>query len=199
MYYHAIRVSSVAMCNTWVWDASVLFSGLPLMFPFVSLYVPERFLMLDLLCIYVPERFLLFRGFHPHVYVFARLWNTSVCLQNPKRWNRTFRIVLETLMGIIFMNRFYVTYRCGTFWRCLNFGNITKHQTDPWMQSSVYVWLPFLAKDFLEEFRKATKLIPECSHQFMCGCHFWLKIFLENFVLPPSLGPRTYFPSLAYP
>ena len=34
MYYHAIRVSSVAMCNTWVWDASGLFSGLPLMFPF---------------------------------------------------------------------------------------------------------------------------------------------------------------------
>ena len=49
MYYHAIRVSSVAMCNTWVWDASVLFSGLPLMFPFFSLYVPERFLMLVLL------------------------------------------------------------------------------------------------------------------------------------------------------
>ena len=37
MYYHAIRVSSVAMCSTGVWDASVLFSGLPLLFPFVLL------------------------------------------------------------------------------------------------------------------------------------------------------------------
>ena len=73
MYYHAIRVSSVAMCSTWVWDASVLFSGLPLLFPFVSFYVPERFLMLDLLYIYVPERFPLFRGFQPHVDVFAKL------------------------------------------------------------------------------------------------------------------------------
>ena len=90
--------------------------------------------------------------------------NALVCLKNPKCWNRTLRIFLETSMGIIFMNRFYVTYRCGTFWRCLNFGNINK----------------------------ATKLIPECSHQFTCGCHFWLKIFLENFVLPPSLGPRTW-------
>ena len=32
MFYHAIRASSVAMCNTWVWASTVLLSGLPLLF-----------------------------------------------------------------------------------------------------------------------------------------------------------------------
>ena len=67
MYYHAMRASSAAMCSTWVWAVSGPVCGLPLLFPSVSvLYVPVRFLMLDLLYMF-SGRVLVVLGFQPFV------------------------------------------------------------------------------------------------------------------------------------
>ena len=136
MFYHAIRASSVAMCNTWVWASTVLLSGLPLLFslpPFSMFWKGScRFGFLLNMC---------------SGKVLDGLGSQTTC-----------RHVCQTLTSetkSVFLFQFecesfhvslFVKCQWGTSQNCFNLNFNRSNQIDLWMQQSIYDTVAFWLK-----------------------------------------------------
>ena len=145
MYYHAMRASSAAMCSTWVWAVSGPVCGLPLLFPSVSvLYVPVRFLMLDLLYMF-SGRVLVVLGFQTFVDMSFK-WTSR---RNPEltasvwMWTNS----VSTLHGVS------TRYLLEMF----PIETLAESRSNLWMQQSIYDMVAFLATAMFSIFKPRLK------------------------------------------
>ena len=119
-------------------------------------------------------------------------------LKSVVRWELWTHHLTRTVKQLMFKP--YTMNRRSTFWKMFPIKALAESRVFSGCNNQLMTLLQFWLRRYFQVFKtwRSNQLISGCSINTCYGCHFWLKM-VENFVLPPSLGPRTYFPSLAYP